>query len=403
MPEDTLASQAEPAGVRPTPRWVHVLALVTVAMTFLLICAGGNVKSKGAGLAVPDWPFSYGQPFDRSPMVGTLLTCLAAGMLFLTLAWIFRRGRVLASGAILCALGVAAIFYLYGPQSFRADGTPTDERWWHMPNVRAEHGHRLIAGTVGLLMAVLAGALWQTERRRAVRKLGLIAFLAVVAQAVLGGVTVHMQLPPLVSASHGALAQAFFAMVVTLAVVTSPRWFGKTETLPQSGDQPGPARGASLQRLCVWTLAAVYLQVMLGTSVRHTHYTPGNGNGAEFAWHIGAHIAGFLFVCHTVARVAVRVIRRFAEVPALMRPVTALLVLLGVQMALGIGSLFFRLQDSTQWAQERLFYKEWTATSHVAVGALMVATAMVLTVTAFRRMAPAAALQPQAQAVEVSS
>lgn len=403
MPEDTLASQAEPAGVRPTPRWVHVLALVTMGMTFFLICAGGNVKSKGAGLAVPDWPFSYGQPFDRSPMVGTLLTCLAAGMLFLTLAWIFRRGRVLASGAILCALGVAAIFYLYGPQSFRADGTPTDERWWHMPNVRAEHGHRLIAGTVGLLMAVLAGALWQTERRRAVRKLGLIAFLAVVAQAVLGGVTVHMQLPPLVSASHGALAQAFFAMVVTLAVVTSPRWFGKTETLPQSGDQPGPARGASLQRLCVWTLAAVYLQVMLGTSVRHTHYTPGNGNGAEFAWHIGAHIAGFLFVCHTVARVAVRVIRRFAEVPALMRPVTALLVLLGVQMALGIGSLFFRLQDSTQWAQARLFYKEWTATSHVAVGALMVATAMVLTVTAFRRMAPSAALQPQAQAVEVSS
>lgn len=403
MAADTLATQTGTEAERATPRWVHVLALVTVGMTFLLICAGGNVKSKGAGLAVPDWPFSYGQPFDRSPAVGALLTCLAAGTLFLALAWIFVRGKVLAAGAILCALGVAAIFYMYGPQSFRADGTPTDERWWHTPNIAAEHGHRLIAGTVGLLMAVLAASLWHTERRRAVRKLGLIAFLAVVAQAVLGGVTVHMQLPPLVSASHGALAQAFFAMVVTIAVITSPRWFAATETLPQNGDQSGPARGASLQRLCVWALAAVYLQVMLGTSVRHTHYVPGNGNGAEFAWHVGAHIAGFLFVCHTVARLAVRVIRRFAEVPALMRPVAALLALLGVQMALGIGSLFFRLQDSTQWAQARLFYKELTATAHVAVGALMVATAMFLTVAAFRRLAPAAELQAQSQAAEVRS
>src|SRR5438067_11748953 len=140
-------------------RGIHRLAAATAAATFVLLFVGGLVTSTGSGLAVPDWPLSFGQVFP--PMVG--------GVLF-------------------------------------------------------EHGHRLAAATVGCLTIVLA--LWTVigEARPAVRALGLLALLAVLLQGVLGGVTVLYKLPLAVSVAHACLAQAFFCLTVSLAVVTGPAW-----------------------------------------------------------------------------------------------------------------------------------------------------------------------------------
>src|SRR5262245_28644535 len=138
---------------------LHRFALLTAASTFALIIAGGLVTSTGSGLAVPDWPLSYGQLFP--PMVG-------------------------------------GIFY--------------------------EHGHRMVACTVGILTVLLAVWLQLREPRVWVRRLGLAAVAAIVFQAVLGGITVLFLLPPPVSVAHACLAQAFFCLTVTLAIVTSRTW-----------------------------------------------------------------------------------------------------------------------------------------------------------------------------------
>lgn len=121
-----------------------------------------------------------------------------------------------------------------------------------------EHGHRMVATAVGILTVILAIALARSESRRSVRRLGVLAVAAVIAQGVLGGLTVLYLLPTPVSVAHACLAQAFFCLVVAIAVVTSPRW------------QPaaGPIRGVSL--LAALTAGAVFLQLVLGAVMRHT-------------------------------------------------------------------------------------------------------------------------------------
>src|SRR5438270_3447759 len=128
--------------------WPNRFAWFTVAATLLLICSGGMVTSKNAGLAVPDWPTTFGYNmflFPASKWVG--------GILF-------------------------------------------------------EHTHRLIASTVGLLTLILAGWLWRTEPRPWVRLLVLTAVAAVISQGVLGGIRVNL-LKDEIGTFHACLAQAF--------------------------------------------------------------------------------------------------------------------------------------------------------------------------------------------------
>lgn len=73
-----------------------------------------------------------------------------------------------------------------------------------------EHGHRMIAAFVGTLSVILAIWLWRVEQRAWVRWLGVAAVGAVVAQGILGGITVLFFLPPAVSSAHATLAQLFF-------------------------------------------------------------------------------------------------------------------------------------------------------------------------------------------------
>ena len=140
--------------------WLHRYARLLVAATLLLVAAGGMVTSTGSGLAVPDWPTTYGQNMFTFPL-----------------------GKM-----------VGGIFY--------------------------EHGHRLIASTVGFLTIGLVIFLYRVETRAWVRRLGLVALGVVVLQGVLGGITVLFFLPDAVSISHAGLAQIFFCLTVSLALVT---------------------------------------------------------------------------------------------------------------------------------------------------------------------------------------
>ncbi|HEV8232253.1 MAG TPA: COX15/CtaA family protein [Thermoanaerobaculia bacterium] len=122
--------------------------------------------------------------------------------------------------------------------------------------VAYEHGHRMVATTVGILTIILAVWLARREPRRSIRRLGWIALGAVVLQGILGGLTVRFLLPTPISVAHACLAQTFFCLTVVLAVVTSPRW------------ERGVGREL-VTRLAIATASAVFLQLLIGAVMRH--------------------------------------------------------------------------------------------------------------------------------------
>ncbi len=157
--------------------WPHRLALATAGATCLLILVGGLVTNTGAGLAVPDWPTTFGYTmftYPWSEMVG-------------------------------------GIFY--------------------------EHSHRLIGSVVGLLTLSLAMSLWMVESRRWLRWLGVAALALVILQGVLGGLRV-IWLSDRLAILHGVLAQTFFALTAGLVLFTSREWRGEPSPLDRSAMRP---------------------------------------------------------------------------------------------------------------------------------------------------------------------
>jgi cytochrome c oxidase assembly protein subunit 15 len=126
-----------------------------------------------------------------------------------------------------------------------------------------EHGHRLIASFVGILTVVLTVWLWKKEERRWVKFLGIAALGAVITQGLLGGLTVIFLLPTAISVSHATLAQTFFAIVCTIALVTSRWWKTDSAAVLQNADP-------SLFRFSIFLIVSIYVQLILGALMRHT-------------------------------------------------------------------------------------------------------------------------------------
>ena len=293
-------------------RGLHRFAVLTAGATLGLIFAGGLVTSTGSGLAVPDWPLSYGQLMP--PMVG----------------------------------GVAF-----------------------------EHGHRMAAATVGLLMLVLAVWIFRREKRRWVGLLAALALLAVVLQGALGGLTVLLLLPPAVSVAHACLAQAFFCLTITLAVVTGPAWM--------QGDMGGPRQtpSAGLLRMVIALPAAVYIQLILGAVMRHTHAGLAI---PDFPLSYGrivpplttfpviihfAHRAWALVVAVSAIGCAARVLRELSGERRLVRPALTAAGLVLAQILLG-GAVI--------WTTRAVL----PTTLHVATGAAILASALILALRCHR-------------------
>jgi cytochrome c oxidase assembly protein subunit 15 len=244
--------------------------------------------------------------------------------------------------------------------------------------IRYEHTHRLIASTVGLLILVLAGWLRQAEPRAWVRTLGYIALGAVVTQGVLGGITVLWFLPDPISIAHASLAQLVFCMTVALAVVTSPGW---ARAYQDHGPSP---EDHTLQRVALATTAIIYLQIVVGATMRHTdaglaipdfplsfgHLIPPQWD-AKIAVHF-AHRLGAIVVTLAVLATIGHVVYHHRTRRELYRPSLLLLLLLSVQITLG--------------AMTVLSQKHYIVNSlHVVTGASVLATSLVLTLRAHRR------------------
>jgi cytochrome c oxidase assembly protein subunit 15 len=232
-------------------------------------------------------------------------------------------------------------------------------------NIFYEHGHRMVATFVGLLTIVLAVWLWRREPRRWVRRLGLAALAAVILQGLLGGLTVLFLLPRPVSIAHAALAQVFFCLTVTVALVTGPRWQRDEPRVMEAGQPP-------LRYLAEMATLGLFVQLLLGASYRHSLLS------------IVPHVVGAAAVVYFAARAFARV-RRLPQRPAeLWRPAAALAGLVGAQLLLGPLAYWARLLALE--SPQPTFFLVVTTVAHVAVGGLALASSVVLTLQSHRRL-----------------
>src|SRR5262245_24582876 len=241
-------------------------------------------------------------------------------------------------------------------------------------NLFWEHGHRMVATTVGLLTIGLMIYVLVKEKRSWVRKLSVVALAAVVAQGLLGGLTVKLMLPLAVSAAHATLAQLFFCTTVSLAVFTSRSWLEARALSPeQKGTMP-------LRYLCAAALVTIFLQLILGATLRHSA-TWDQQLPAEL---ILAHIGGALAVVAALGSATVTVLRRHNGQSFLTRPATLALTLLFVQLFLGVAAYITRLRSPND--PQPLNPMVGITVAHVACGALVFATTIVLTLRVFKAL-----------------
>jgi heme a synthase len=197
---------------QPSPKISPALfafASATALGTLVLVCLGGLVTSKGVGMAVPDWPTSYGYNM-----------------------------------------------FLFPPS-----------QW--IGGVFDEHVHRLAASTVGLLTIILALWLQFGQAGRVLRKMGWTALGLVIFQGVLGGLRVVMDkqavagttLGVVFGLGHACTGQAFFCLMATTALMLSP-WWGRWKC---TAGTDGPGAWAP------WITTLIFIQLMLGAAMRHQH------------------------------------------------------------------------------------------------------------------------------------
>lgn len=149
-----------------TSPWPHRLAVALALVTFPLIWVGGLVTTYDAGMAVPDWPGTYGYNLFRYPWQ----------------TW------------------------LAGP--------------W---DLFIEHGHRLLGASAGVLAIALVAVVWAADRRRWLLWAAFGALAIVIVQGVLGGVRVLFD-ERQIALVHGCVGPLFFAYLAFLSVATSS-WF----------------------------------------------------------------------------------------------------------------------------------------------------------------------------------
>ncbi len=243
-----------------------------------------------------------------------------------------------------------------------------------------EHGHRMVATAVGLLTVVLAIWLARREPRAWVRRLGYAAVGTVIAQGILGGLTVLFLLPTAISVAHACLAQTFFCLVVTLAVVTSPRWRDGRNAEPSAVSHAG-----------AWAVLAIFAQLLIGAIMRHDKAGLAIPDFPLAFGRIVPPIHSFAVAIHFAHRVWALVVAgcvlnflvaawRSGRVG--MRR-TALILGGGVLAQIALGAATVLTQKAVP-----------VATAHVVTGALLLGTALAMTLGSRRIPLPRGQRQP---------
>ena len=238
-------------------------------------------------------------------------------------------------------------------------------------NLFWEHGHRMVATTVGLLTIGLMVYTLVKEKRNWVRKLSIVALAGVIAQGLLGGLTVKLMLPLAVSAAHATLAQLFFCTTVSLAVFTSRSWIEAKPIGEEKDNVP-------VRYVCTAALVTIFLQLILGATLRHSA-TWDKQLPTEL---ILAHIGGAFVVTLILGSAGITVLRRHKGNAFLTRPATIALVLLVVQLSLGLAAYLVRTASPND--PQPLNPMISITVAHVACGALVFATTIVLTLRTYK-------------------
>ncbi|MCE2415403.1 COX15/CtaA family protein [Candidatus Poribacteria bacterium] len=314
--------------------WLHRTARLTAGATFLLIVIGGIVTSTESGLAVPDWPTTFGYNMFLYP-----LSEMVGGILY-------------------------------------------------------EHSHRLMGSLVGLLTVGLFVFLLVRDSRKWLKWLGLAALVAVIVQGVLGGLRVT-QINRNFAIVHACLAQAFFALLCGIAWFTSRDWqqdkgepdrrsaisnqqsvkrfsFNKNP-LAESREPKAEShlKAQKLRRLSLITTCLIYVQLIFGAILRHT--------GSRLDAHL---LFAFLVALHIFLLVR-RFLSMSSETQRIGQSMPMLLLgLLAIQLMLGTGAFFAKLTAFGETFATALTVTITTA--HVAVGALMLVSSFVLTLKIYR-------------------
>jgi cytochrome c oxidase assembly protein subunit 15 len=221
-----------------------------------------------------------------------------------------------------------------------------------------EHGHRMIATSVGLLTTIAVVWILLREPRRWVRRVGLLALAGVGAQGILGGMTVLFLLPFVISVSHACLAQIFFCTITALAVFTSRHWQEKQGLLAAQDYPP-------LRRHALVTTGMILVQLLLGAAFRH------KGLG------IIPHMVGALLVTLMVGWMVIAILRRYGSESYLTRPAMLLSILVLVQLFLGIAAFIARIVSAND--PQPLNPMIALTVAHVAGGALTLVLQWILT------------------------
>ena len=240
--------------------------------------------------------------------------------------------------------------------------------------IRYEHGHRMVAQFVGFCTIILAGWTWVAEKRRWLRNLAIAALATVIVQGILGGITVLHFLPPAVSSAHAAVAQTFFCIAVLIALFTGKNWI---EEVPRVELDP---RRPSLFTLTLLSIFVLYVQLILGAMFRH--------KGLSWWPHV-VHAGVVVFV---LTWTAIRALSIYSRIEAIRRPAIIMLSLVVGQLCLGFLAFLTRVEWGRDAAQPEMPMVISTVT-HVAVGALLLATAVVLAVQVWRHV-PVAFAEP---------
>ncbi len=324
--------------------WLHRIAWLTAIATFPLIFMGGLVTSHGAGMSVPDWPNSYGYNMFTFP-----ISQWKGGILF-------------------------------------------------------EHTHRLMGSAVGFCSIALVIAAWKLERRMWARWTAYAVLSAVLFQGVLGGLRVVLVKLDL-AIVHACFAQAFFCLAMFVVIITS-RWWITEDTgrmpVPHQELHGHPIRGLNL--LACTTCGLVYLQLIVGAIMRHNaaglaipdlplaygHWLPPISDAGlsainqQRAWmysldpvslsqiwlHFG-HRIGAVVVSIAATTLIALILRRHRDQRQLFRSAMLLGVLLIAQITLGVLTVLLRKPADI-------------ASSHVAVGALVLVTTFSIAVQSIK-------------------
>ena len=308
----------------------HRFTVFVAALAFLLLIAGGLVTSNNAGLAVPDWPTSFGSMYRMPQMIG---------------------------------------------------------------GVKFEHGHRMIAEGVGLLTIIVAVWTWMVDKRRWMRALTIGAVLGVIFQGVLGGLTVLNFLPPAISTAHGVVGQTMFCVLAAIAVFTSRSWLDEpTERITLKDVKPLIRHSWMLIGFLYiqLILGAAFRHVWTKWGPVGSNHWPVHKIVHTFLY---PHMLNSLFVAGLILYLSMRGLTKHANIPHIKKPAMGLLMLLILQLLLGVSAYMVRVVQGVNDVQPTIALVGVTV-AHLGVGALILALTFIFTIQAYRHRGEPAEVLP---------